>query len=143
MHAAPAHLESRLRFFELSISQIVAILTGLLVGFTWAMFVSPLHGMANAMSGAYIAAMPAVPVFVASQTEFDLGAMVIGAARWRRTEGRFTPGPGSTPHGYLPQPEPRSVYLEDDIPGGLPGLDLQALWDQPATDRSEPGASKW
>ena len=143
MHAAPAHLESKLRFFELSVSQIVAILTGLLVGFAWAMFVSPLHGMVNAMSGAYIAAMPAVPVFVASQTEFDLGAMVVGAARWRRIEGRFIPGPGTTPKGYMPHREARLGYLEDDIPGGLPGLDLQALWDQPATSISEPGASRW
>jgi hypothetical protein len=99
--------------------------------------------MVNAMSGAYIAALPAVPVFVASQTEFDLGAMVIGAARWRRMEGRFIPGPGITPQGYLPHPEARSGYLEDGIRGGLPGFDLQALWDQPVTDISEPGASRW
>jgi hypothetical protein len=58
-------------------------------------------------------------------------------------EGRFTPGPGITPQGYLPQAEPRWGYRQDDIPGGLPGLDLQALWDQPVTAISEPGASRW
>ena len=46
------------------------------------------------MSGAYIAALPVIPVFVASQTEFDLGGLVAGALRWRRLEGRYLPGAG-------------------------------------------------
>ena len=55
----------------------------------------------GAMSGAYIAALPVVPVFVASQTELDLGGLLVGAIRWRRLEGRYLPGAGDTAQGYL------------------------------------------
>lgn len=130
MHAAPAHLESKLRFFDLSVGQIIASLVGIMLGGAWAMFLSPLHGALAAMSGAYIAALPVVPVFVASQTEFDLGDLVIGAVRWRGSEGRYAPGPGGNSHGYVTVPDPSTV---DSIAGRseLHDIDLQALWDEP------------
>ena len=76
MHTAPAHLESKLRFWDFTVGQIAAAFVGIMLGFVWARFVSPLHGMLGAMSGAYIAALPVIPVFVASQTEFDLAGLV-------------------------------------------------------------------
>ncbi len=136
MHAAPAHLEAKLRFYELSVGQIAGILCGLLAGIVWALLISPLHGMINALSGAYLAALPAVPVFVASQTEFDLGALVVGAARWRRMEGRYAPGPGAAPQGYVAVAEPAYHDVVGEH-GGLPGLDLQALWDEPGPARHD------
>ena len=72
MRSAPAHLESKLRFWDFSVGQIAAAFAGIMLGVVWAKFLSPLHGMWGAMSGAYIAALPVIPVFVASQTEFDL-----------------------------------------------------------------------
>ena len=101
MRAAPAHLESKLRFWDLSVGQIAAAFAGIMLGVAWAKFLSPLHGMWGAMSGAYIAALPVVPVFVASQTELDLGGLLVGAIRWRRLEGRYLPGAGETAQGYL------------------------------------------
>ena len=94
MHTAPAHLESKLRFWDLSVGQIAAAFVGIMLGVVWAKFVSPFHGMLGAMSGAYIAALPVIPVFVASQTEFDLAGLVAGALRWRRLDGRYVPGAG-------------------------------------------------
>jgi len=128
MRSAPAHLEAKLRFWDLSVGQIAAAFAGIMLGVAWAKFLSPLHGMWGAMSGAYIAALPVVPVFVASQTELDLGGLLVGAIRWRRLEGRYLPGAGETAQGYL---------LWDDHADGEPGeeaevleLELRALWDE-------------
>ena len=133
MRAAPAHLESKLRFWDLSVGQIAAAFAGIMLGVAWAKFLSPLHGMWGAMSGAYIAALPVVPVFVASQTELDLGGLLVGAIRWRRLEGRYLPGAGETAQGYL---------LSDEHADSGPGeeaevleLELQALWDEPPARR--------
>ena len=133
MHTAPAHLESKLRFWDLSVGQIAAAFIGIMLGVAWAKFVSPLHGMLGAMSGAYIAALPVIPVFVASQTEFDLAGLVAGALRWRRLEGRYVPGPGASAKGYV-----LSVERTDlDLPGGVGSLalDLEALWEEPEARR--------
>jgi hypothetical protein len=134
MRAAPAHLESKLRFWDLSVGQIAAAFAGIMLGVARAKFLSLLHGMWGAMSGAYIAALPVVPVFVASQTELDLGGLLVGAIRWRRLEGRYLPGAGETAQGYLLSDE-----QADRGPGGEAEIferELQALWDDPPADTS-------
>ena len=131
MHTAPAHLESKLRFWDFTVGQIAAAFAGIMLGFVWARFVSPLHGMLGAMSGAYIAALPVIPVFVASQTEFDLAGLVASAVRWRRLEGRYVPGAGQSATGYVLTVERAEI---DPAGGGLE-LDLQALWEQPEGQR--------
>ena len=129
MHTAPAHLESKLRFWDLSVGQIAAAFLGIMLGVVWAKFVSPFHGMWGAMSGAYIAALPVIPVFVASQTEFDLTGLVTGAVRWRRLEGRYLPGAGEDASGYRLVVEHAAI----DLAGGAGALDLDlhALWEEP------------
>jgi hypothetical protein len=130
VRAAPAHLESKLRFWDLSVGQIAAAFAGIMLGVAWAKFLSPLPGMWGAMSGAYIAALPVIPVFVASQTELDLGGLVVGAVRWRRLDGRYLPGAGETAHGYLLIDERGGPGLRDDAEQPW----LAGLWDQaPAT----------
>jgi hypothetical protein len=132
MRAAPAHLEAKLRFWDLSVGQIAAAFAGVMLGVAWAKFLSPLPGMWGAMSGAYIAALPVIPVFVASQTELDLGDLVVGAVRWRRLEGRYLPGAGETAHGYLLIEERTDAGVRDDAEVLQPWLG--ALWDgAPAT----------
>jgi hypothetical protein len=133
LRAAPAHLESKLRFWDFSVAQIAVAFVGIMLGVAWAKFVSPLHGMWAAMSGAYIAALPVIPVFVASQTEFDLCGLVIGALRWRRLEGRYLPGAGDAASGYVLQTE----HDDRDPADGAEDaeLQLQLLWeyDRPTT----------
>jgi len=127
VRSAPAHLESKLRFWDFSVGQIAAAFAGIMLGVAWAKFISPLHGMWGAMSGAYIAALPVIPVFVASQTEFDLSGLVVGAIRWRRLEGRYLPGAGESANGYLLLPE-----RAGSDPAGGEGieLELRLLWDE-------------
>ena len=131
MHTAPAHLESKLRFWDFTVGQIAAAFAGIMLGFVWARFFSPLHGMLGAMSGAYIAALPVIPVFVASQTEFDLAGLIASALRWRRLEGRYVPGAGQSATGYVLTVERGEI---DPAGGGLE-LDLQALWEEPEGKR--------
>lgn len=126
MNPAPAHLESKLRFLDFTVGQIAALFVGVLVGIVWAKFLCPFDGMWAAMSGVYIAALPCMPVFFASQTDFDLWLLVRGALHWRRLEGRFVPGSGQTCSGY--------VTGERDADAGdalVRELDLRALWEQP------------
>ena len=127
MHTAPAHLESKLRFWDLSVGQIAAAFLGIMLGVAWAKFVSPLHGMLGAMSGAYIAALPVIPVFVASQTDFDLTGLVTNALRWRRLDGRYVPGAGPSAGGYLLMVERADTELSNTTAFDL---DLEALWEE-------------
>ena len=139
MRTAPAHLESKLRFWDLSIGQIATAFAGIMLGLAWAKFLSPFGGMWAAMSGAYIAALPVVPVFVASQTELDLGGLLLGALRWRRLEGRYLPGAGETAQGYLLFDEHTDTALGDDAE--ILGPWLRALWDEAPASTSVPAGS--
>jgi hypothetical protein len=80
------------------------------------------------MSGAYIAALPVIPVFVASQTEFDFCGLVAGALRWRRLDGRYVPGAGENLNGYVLMVERAEIDLTVD-PDAV-DHDLQVLWEE-------------
>jgi hypothetical protein len=73
-----------------------------------------------------VAALPVVPVFVASQTEFDLWGLMSSAVRWRRLAGRYVPGAGPTGDGYLITTEGH-----EEAPATTDGsLDVRALWEE-------------
>ena len=125
MNPAPAHLEDKLRpIWEFTVWQLAGLFCGALIGVVWAKFLCPVDGVVAAVSGVYIAALPSLPVFLASQTDFDLWLVVRGAIGWRRREGRFVPGPGEAPVGYRTQ-EPEAMGAEARVPD----LNLQALWE--------------
>ena len=128
MNPAPAHLEAKLRFgWDFTVWQIAAMVAGMLVGFVWADWLSPIHGIGAAVSGVYVGGLPVAAGFVASQTEFDLWAVVSSAVRWRRVEGRFVAGSGPV-CGYV-------VLADEDQPSGgeaqLGLLDTEGLWGEP------------
>jgi hypothetical protein len=125
VNPAPAHLEAKLRFgWDFTVGQIAAMIGGILVGFAWANWLSPIHGIGAAVTGVYVGGLPVVAGFVASQTEFDLWAVVLAAVRWRRGQGRFLPGCGVLT-GYV-------VLVDDDRREGMGGqlgvLDTEELW---------------
>jgi hypothetical protein len=128
MNPAPAHLETKLRFgWDFTVGQIAAMVVGILIGFGWANWLSPIHGIGAAVTGVYVGGLPVAAGFVASQTEFDLGVVVLCALRWRRAEGRFVVGPGVCT-GYV-------VASEHEERGGdgepLAVLDSELLWGAP------------
>jgi hypothetical protein len=133
MNPAPAHLEAKLRFgWDFTVGQIAAMIGGILVGFAWANWLSPIHGISAAVTGVYVGGLPVAAGFVASQTEFDLWAVITAAVRWRRVEGRFLAGGGQV-NGY--------VVTEDESQnpgdGPLSTLDIEALWNVPAANGGE------
>jgi hypothetical protein len=128
VNPAPAHLEAKLRFgWDFTVGQIAAMVMGILIGFGWANWLSPIHGIAAAVTGVYVGGLPVAAGFVASQTEFDLGAVVLSALRWRRADGRFVAGAGACT-GYV-------VAVEQEERGGdaepLAVLDPELLWGAP------------
>src|SRR3954471_4016974 len=126
MNAAPAHLESKLRFWEFTVGQIAAAFVGVLCGFAWTSYVSPFGGLGAAISGAYIAGVPVAAAFVASQTEFDLWGLLAAIARWRRRDGRYLPGAGAHVRGYLVTTDADADARDRQA---LPN-DLDDLWEQ-------------
>src|SRR6188472_3704697 len=102
---------------------MAGLFCGALIGVVWAKFLCPLDGLVAAVSGVYLAALPALPVFLASQTDFDLWLVVRGAIGWRRRDGRFAPGPGETATGYRVE---APVATTGDA--WVAELNLQALW---------------
>ena len=126
VNPAPAHLEAKLRFgWDFTVGQIAAIVGGILIGFAWANWLSPIHGIGAAVTGVYVGGLPVAAGFVASQTEFDLGAVVVSAVRWRRAGGRFVAGAGVCT-GYI------VVRGEDEARDGEEALsavfDPELLW---------------
>jgi hypothetical protein len=129
VNPAPAHLEAKLRFgWDFTVGQIAAMVAGILLGFTWANWLSPIHGIGAAVTGVYVGGLPVAAGFIASQTEFDLGAVIASAVRWRRADGRFVAGAGRTHVGYhvLAEHDPR-IHEADS----LAVLDSELLWDSP------------
>ena len=98
MNPAPGHLEAKLRFgWDFTVGQIAAMIAGILIGFAWANWISPIRGIGAAVTGVYVGGLPVAAGFIASQTEFDLWAALSSAVRWRRVGGRFVPGAGEEP----------------------------------------------
>ena len=127
VNPAPAHLEAKLRFgWDFTVGQIAAMVGGILIGFAWANWLSPIHGIGAAVTGVYVGGLPVAAGFIASQTEFDLGAVVVSAVRWRRADGRFVAGAGAAPG---------TVVAEHDRGAGeaepLAVLDPELLWGSP------------
>jgi hypothetical protein len=127
VNPAPGHLEAKLRFgWDFTVGQIAAMVGGILIGFAWANWFSPIHGIGAAVTAVYVGGLPVAAGFVASQTEFDLWAVVRSAVRWRRAEGRFVPGCGRG-SGYV-------VLVDDNEHGGresqLGLVDLEQLWGE-------------
>lgn len=128
MNPAPAHLEAKLRFgWDFTVGQIAAMIIGILVGFAWASWLSPIHGIGAAVTGVYVGGLPVAAGFVASQTEFDLWAVLLSALRWRRAEGRFLPGCGPL-GGYVVRVDHEQ---REDGEGQLGALDTDAFWGAP------------
>ena len=129
MNPAPAHLEAKLRFgWDFTVGQIAAMVAGILAGFAWGNWLSPIHGIGAAVTGVYVGGFPVAAGFIASQTEFDLGAVVVSAVRWRRAVGRFVAGAG-TCTGYKVVSETEESRDEEPLSVLDPGL----LWPDGVT----------
>lgn len=126
MNVAFKHLESKLRFGELTIGQWSGVLVSVLFAFAWAQYLSPIGGLAGAVIGVYLGAIPASAAFFASLSEFDLWGLIVSALRWRRNDGRYVAGPGSSARGYVLRSDARNA--RGALPDSDSEPDLEALW---------------
>jgi len=126
VNVAFKHLEAKLRFGELTISQWAAVVAGVLFGLGFAQYLSPVGGVWGMVIGIYLGAIPASAAFFASLSEFDLIGLLVAAVRRRRQPARYLPGAGCAAQGYQLAPDGARTT------GAVTGrdeLDLEALWD--------------
>lgn len=127
IHVAYKHLDSKLKFGDLTVGQWLGIALGILVGVGWGMYVCPFGTYLTLASSVYIGALPAGAAMLASVSEFDLMLLVRAMVRWRRRDGRYAAGPGESVRGYVVVPAPVSESrARDDVPE----IDLAALWGE-------------
>ncbi len=128
MNLAYKHLDTKLRFAELTIGQWLGVLFGLLLAVLWGFYLSPFGLYITLLSSIYLAGIPVGAALLASATEFNAWLLLRSAIRWRRMDARFTPGPGSGSRGYRIQADP-----DDDTARTArrteSELDLASLWE--------------
>jgi hypothetical protein len=128
MNTAYKHLDTKLRIAELTVPQWIGVTLGLGIGITWGLYLSPLGRMLTIVTSIYFAALPVIAALSASFTDFDPWLVVRAAIAWRRREGRYIPGAGTSPSGYvvLEDPDPAA---QRDTSVHLAELDLASLWE--------------
>jgi hypothetical protein len=129
VNIAYKHLDSKLRIAELTIGQWVGVIAGLVIAFVWGFYLSPLGTYPTLISAIYLGALPAGATIVASVSEFDLWLLIRSAIAWRRSDGRFTPGPGESVRGYALREDPETRRAED-ARNQTNDLDLASLWEE-------------
>jgi hypothetical protein len=129
MNTSYKHLDSKLRIAELTIGQWVTVLLGIGLAIVWALYVSPLGTTLTIMTSVYVAALPIGAGLSASFTDFDPWLMLRCALAWRRREGRYIPGPGQSPLGYVLLDDPHT-RVERGAEERLADLDLASLWER-------------
>jgi hypothetical protein len=126
MNVAYKHLQSKLRWRELTFGQWASIALGAILAGVWGLYLSPLPPYLSLFSSIYLGGIPAMAAFIAAQVEFDLWRHVRWALAWRSSENVYRPGPGTSARGYAVQPtasDTRETHATESA------LDLDALWD--------------
>lgn len=127
MNTAYKHLDSKLKIAELTVGQWVGVLLGLGIAITWGFYVSPFGTTLTVITAVYAVALPTAAALFATMTDFDLALLLRSAIAWRRRQGRFTAGPGSSARGYVVSEDEGDRASERRGPQ-LEELDLSALW---------------
>lgn len=126
MNTAYKHLDSKLRIAELTVGQWLLVIAGLFVAIVWGVYLSPLGATLTFTTSVYVVAFPLAVALFANLTEFDLWIVARSALAWRRRDGLYVAGAGTTAHGYAIAEDPtsaRDVARPDEV-------DLVALWEE-------------
>jgi hypothetical protein len=68
----------------------------------------------------------ALALLVAGVSEFNAWLYIRSAWRWWRTPGRYRPGPGPRPTGYVIAPPARPAHERGST---VKPIDVEALWE--------------
>jgi hypothetical protein len=126
LNLAYKHLESKLRIADLTIAQWLGIFAGVISGLLWMGYLSPFGMYLTIITAVYVAGIPVLAAFLASFTDFDIWLHVRAIARYRRTPGRYVPGPGDSATGYVVEPDERDDLVDADL--SCSDLDLAELF---------------
>ena len=135
VNAAPAHLEAKLRFWEFTVGQIAAAVRRVLCRLRVGVVPEPVRRAVARRSAAPTS--PACPVAAGVRGQPDrvrpVGPVCGAIARWRRLDGRYLPGAGQRPRGYVAH---RATPARAGARSAARGrLDLDALWERRMTRR--------
>ena len=126
LNIAYKHLDSKLRIGDLTVVQWLGIFAGVVLAVVYGNYVHPFGTMLTLMSAVYVGGIPVAAVLLAGFSEFDVMLVIGSAARWRRMDGRFVPGPGDPTEGYRLDDVGEEPQRAEDA--GLAELDLDRLW---------------
>jgi hypothetical protein len=126
MNSAYKHLDTKLKVADLTIGQWLGLALGVAIAIVWGFYLSPLGMLPTAGTAVYIGAIPAGLALMSAFYEVELWLVMRSAVRWRRSDGRFVPGPGPDTHGYVVREDQLSAP-ESGV--ALSNLDLTALWE--------------
>jgi hypothetical protein len=129
MNTAYKHLDSKLRIADLTLGQWVGIIVGVGVGVVWGLYLSPLGTYLTLATAVYLGAIPAAAALLASMSEFHLWLLLRSAFPWRRLDGRFVSGPGSSARGYVVSEDADGRDTRSGS-GPVRELDPAALWSE-------------
>jgi hypothetical protein len=117
-------LESKTKIAELTLGQWVGVIAGVMCALVIIAWLRPFGMYANLVLGVYAGGIPITIALVVSIGEFDVWLLVRAACRWRRADGRYAAGPGSSARGY----EISGADRSEESGGSVP-VDVQLLWE--------------
>lgn len=126
MNVPYRHLEDKLRIWNLTIAQWVLVLIGAAGAFVWGFYISPFGWTITLFTAVYVAGLPGVAALIAGVSEFNAWLFIRSAWRWWRSSGRYRPGPGPRPAGYVIAPPVRSAR---ERASNVKPIDVEALWE--------------
>jgi len=126
MNVPYRHLEDKLRIWNLTILQWVLVLLGAASAFVWGFYLSPFPWAVTLFTAVYVAGLPGLAALIAGVTEFDAWLFIRSAWRWWRVPGRYRPGPGPRPTGYVITAPARTARERRST---VKPIDLEALWE--------------
>jgi hypothetical protein len=126
MNVPYRHLEDKLRIWNLTIAQWALALLGGSAAFVWGFYISPFSWTVTLFTAIYVAGLPGVALLVAGVSEFNAWLYIRSAWRWWRTPGRYRPGPGPRPTGYVIAPPARPAHERGST---VKPIDVEAVWE--------------
>lgn len=126
MNVPYRHLEDKLRIWNLTILQWALVLLGAAGAFVWVVYISPFGWSVTLFTAVYVAGLPGVAALVAGVSEFNAWLFIRSAWSWWRTPGRYRPGPGPRPAGYVITPAERPAREREST---VKPIDVEALWE--------------
>lgn len=107
MNPAYRHLEEPVKIGDFTLLQVAGFLIAAMVAMLWGFVLSPLPPLWSLFTAIYIGGLPAMAVFFASTTDFDVTRVVKAYIKFQRRPGKFLPGPGQIDDcGYVVKKPP-------------------------------------